>query len=166
MWDSLNDGQTIAADAIWNSVVNSTGQLFFLDGYGGTGKTMLQNTVLRRVRSDSKVAIAVASSGIASILLQGGRTAHSRFKIPLNATDQSACSVAINSDLAELFRVTELIFWDEVSMQNRHDIEAVDRMLQDVRGNTDPFGGIVTCFCGDFRQVLPVIKGAESGRIA
>lgn len=166
MWTSLNVDQTLAANAIWNAVSLSNGQLFFLDGYGGTGKTMLQNTVLRRVRHDSKVAIAVASSGIASILLQGGRTAHSRFKIPLNATAQSTCGVTIGSDLAELLRETVLIFWDEVSMQNRHDIEAVDHMLRDIRKNPAPFGGIVTCFCGDFRQVLPVIKGAESGRIA
>ena len=166
LWGSLNVGQIAAADAIWNAVSHSTGQLFFLDGYGGTGKTMLQNTVLRRVRNDSKVAIAVASSGIASILLQGGCTAHSRFKIPLNATAQSSCAVSMGSNLAELLQATELIFWDEISMQNRHDIEAVDRMLQDVRKNPKPFGGIVTCFCGDFRQILPVIKGAESGRLA
>ena len=87
---------------------------------------MLQNTVLRRVRNDSKVAIAVASSGIASILLQGGRTAHSRFKIPLNATAQSSCSVSKKSNLVDLFVVTKLIFRDEILMQNRYDIEAVD----------------------------------------
>lgn len=51
-------------------------------------------------------------------------------------------------------------------MQNRYDIEAVDRMLRDVRKDDRPFGGIATCFCGDFRQILPVVKGAESGRIA
>ena len=166
MWGSLNDNQTNAADAIWNAVSHSTDQLFFLDGFGGTGKTMLQNTVLRRVRNDSKVAIAVASSAIASLLLQGGRTAHSRFKIPLNATAQSSCAVSMRSNLAELLQATELIFWDEISMQNRYDIEAVDRMLQDIRKNSNPFGGIVTCFCGDFRQILPVVKGAESGRLA
>ena len=162
-WASLNNKQTIAADAIWEAVTHSTGQLFFLDGYGGTGKTMLQNTVLQRVRDDSKVAIAVASSGIAAILLQGGRTAHSRFKIPLNATAQSSCSVSMKSDL---LIATKLIFWDEISMQNRHNIEVVDRILRDVRKISAPFGGIVTCFCRDFRQILPVIKRAESGRLA
>ena len=165
-WDTLNDAQTIAADAIYDAVNTQSGQLFFLDGYGGTGKTMLQNTVLKRVRNDGKVALAVASSGIAPILLSGGRTAHSRFKIPLNANAISSCAVSQRSDLAELLTKTELIFWDEVSMQNRYDIEAVDRMLQDARKDDRPFGGIATCFCGDFLQILPVVKGAESGRIA
>ena len=105
-WASLNNDQTIAADAIWDAVTHSTGQLFFLDSYGDTGKTMLQNTVLRRVRDDSKVAIAVASSGIAAILLQGGRAAHSRFKIPLNATAQSSCGVSKKTDFAKLLVAT------------------------------------------------------------
>ena len=166
MWDSLNDDQTTTADAIWNSVINVIDQLFFLNDYEGTSKTMLQNIVLRRVRNEFKVIIAVTTSGIAFILLQGDRIAHSRFKIPLNPIAQFVCDISINSDLAELFRVTELIFWDEVSMQNRYDIEIVDRMLQNVRKNIDPFDEIVTCFCDDFRQVLPIIKSAESGRIA
>ena len=109
-WTSLNNNQIIAADAIWDAVTHSTGQLFFLDGYGGTGKTMLQNTVLRRVQNNSKVAIAVASSGIAAILLQGARTAHSCFKIPLNATAQSSCTVSKKSDLADLLVLTKLVF--------------------------------------------------------
>lgn len=110
MWPSLNAGQTAAAEAIWDAISQSNGQLFFLDGYGGTGKTMLQNTVLRRVRHESNVAIAVASSGIASILLQGGRTAHSRFKIPLNATAQSNCGVSVGFDLSELLIQAKVIW--------------------------------------------------------
>ena len=127
---------------------------------------MLQNTILRKVRYKDKIALAVASSGIASILLTGGRTAYSRFKIPLNTNAMSSCRVSLRLDLAELLAKTQLIFWDEISMQNRYDIEAVDRMLRDVRKDDRPFGGIATCFCGDFRQILPVVKGAKSGRIA
>ena len=99
-WTTLNNKQTIAADAIWEAVTHSTGQLFFLNGYRGTCKTMLQNTVLQRVQDDSKVAIAVASSEIAAILFQGAWTAHSCFKIPLNATAQSSCGVSKKSDLS------------------------------------------------------------------
>ena len=120
---------TPEADAIWDAVTHSTGQLFFLNGQRDTGKTMLQNTVLQRVQDDSKVAIAVASSGIAAILLQRGRTAHSCFKIPLNATAQSSCNVSMKSDLTELLVATKLIFWDKILMQNCYNIEAVDQML-------------------------------------
>ncbi|CAF2129886.1 unnamed protein product [Rotaria magnacalcarata] len=43
---------------------------------GGTGKTFVINLLLAKIRHQSKIAIAVASSGIAATLLNGGRTAH------------------------------------------------------------------------------------------
>ena len=59
------------------------GNVFFVDGPAGCGKTFLFETVLPAVRSKGLIAIAVASSGIAAQLLPGGTTAHSRLKIPL-----------------------------------------------------------------------------------
>ncbi|KAF0311358.1 hypothetical protein FJT64_017812 [Amphibalanus amphitrite] len=50
---------------------------------GGCGKTFLENVLLAKVRSQEEVAVAVATSGIAACLLDGGTTAHYRFKIPL-----------------------------------------------------------------------------------
>ena len=50
---------------------------YFLDVLGGTGKTFLINLLLAKVTFDKKIALAVASSGIAATLLEGGRTAHS-----------------------------------------------------------------------------------------
>ena len=51
-------------------------------------------------------------------------------------------------------------------MQNRYNVEVVDRMFQNFRKNFRLFGGIVIYFCGDFRQIFLVIKGVEFGRIA
>ncbi|KAG5247255.1 DNA helicase [Salix suchowensis] len=45
--------------------------------------TFLWHSLINSIRSEGLIVLAVASSGIASILLPGGRTAHSRFKIPL-----------------------------------------------------------------------------------
>ncbi|CAN6923793.1 unnamed protein product [Brassica oleracea] len=42
-------------------------------------------------RSRGDIVLNVASSGIASLLLPGGRTAHSRFGIPLNPDEFSSC---------------------------------------------------------------------------
>ena len=69
-------------------------------------------------------------------------------------------------DLAELFLIIELIFWDEISMQNRFDIKIVNHILQDVRSNTTFFDRIVICFYDNFRQILSVVKSAELGRLA
>lgn len=165
LWARLNPDQRIAADTISDAVdLDGNGGVYFVDGPGGTGKTTLQNTVMAKIRAQGHIALAVASSGIASTLLAGGRTAHSRFKIPLNADARASCGVKKLTDLAELLQEVKLIFWDEISAQNKHDVEAVDQMLQDIRGNKDSFGGVVVCFCGDFRQTLPIVPGAGPGR--
>ncbi len=84
------------------------------------------------------IALAVASSGIAALLLPGGRTAHSCFKIPLDIHEDSICAVKHGSDLASLLQVTRLIVWDEAPMVHRHAFEAVDRMLKDIMKAVDP----------------------------
>ena len=66
-------------------------RLFFVDGPGGTGKTFLYKTLLATVRARGDIALAVASSGIAALLLEGGRTAHSRLKIPIPVHSSSVC---------------------------------------------------------------------------
>ncbi|GKD19237.1 ATP-dependent DNA helicase PIF1-like protein [Tanacetum coccineum] len=56
------------------------------------------------------------SSSIASLLLDGGRTAHSWFAIPITVVEDSMCTIAADSDLADLIRETKLIIWDEALM--------------------------------------------------
>ncbi|GJZ72575.1 ATP-dependent DNA helicase PIF1-like protein [Tanacetum coccineum] len=109
----------------------------------------------------------VASSGIAALLLEGGRTAHSRFAIPINVVEDSMCHIGADSDLADLIRRAKLIIWDEAPMINRHCYEAFDRTLRDIC-MTDPsvvsdkvFEGKVVLFSGDFR--LMVNMRLESG---
>ena len=109
--------------------------------------------------------ITVASSGIASLLLVGGRTAHSTFCIPLDILENSNCGFTKQSIQAELFKLAKLIIWDEVPMQHRFCVEAVDRTLQDILDNKKPFGGITVVLGGDFRQILPVIPKAVREQI-
>ena len=78
---------------VFGIYVHMQTHLFFIDGPGGIGKTFLYNLLLGRVRCEGHIALAMASSGIATLLLNGGRTAHSRFKIPvqnLNANSTSS----------------------------------------------------------------------------
>ena len=140
----------------------------FLNAPGGTGKTFLLNLLLAEVRYRGKIALAVASSGIAATLLDGGRTAHSRFKIPIgiNSSETPSCHIQKNSDLAALLRQTTLIVWDEATMHHRKGYEALDRTLRDICGKDLPFGGIVVLLAGDFCQTLPVVqKGTPADEI-
>lgn len=143
--------------------------VFFIDGPAGTGKTFLYSVILNMVRSERNIALAVASSGIAALLLKGGRTAHSRFKIPITIGPTSTCSITPRSNLGKLIKKAKVIVWDEAPMTHRHAFEALDRTLKDVMKSVDPtlgdepFGGKVVVFGGDFRQTPPVIsKGSRS----
>jgi len=49
-------------------------------------------------------------------------------------------------------------------MQGKRQFEAVHRMLCDVRGSGELFGGIPIVLGGDFAQILPVVKGASQAR--
>jgi hypothetical protein len=46
--------------------------------------------------------LAIASSGIASLLLLGSKTTHSRFKILIDMHDESTCNITQQMKVAEL----------------------------------------------------------------
>ena len=107
----------------------------------------------------------MASSGIAAELLDGGRTAHSRFKIPIPILDTSTCNIPIQSSLAELIRIASIIIWDEAPMMHRYVFECVHRTLCDIMKSDNPFGGKIVLLGGDFRQVLPVIRHGSQANV-
>ncbi|KAG7972490.1 hypothetical protein I3843_07G186700 [Carya illinoinensis] len=148
----LNSEQKNAYDLILHTLVSNKAGAFFVDGPAGTGKTFLYKALLTEIRSKNMIALATASSGVAASILPGGRTAHSRFKIPLNADKSSTCNVSKQENLAKLLRLAKLIIWDEAPMSTKHSIEALDKMLQDINDTDLPFGGKVIVFGGDFRQ--------------
>jgi hypothetical protein len=124
------------------------------------------------MRAQGQVTVAVASSGIATLLLDKGCTTHSHFKIPvqgLNST--STCYISRDSELAALLQAAALIVWDEALMMHRHVFEAVNRSLQDIMAviNTTfkflPFGDLVVVFGGDFQQILLIVPRGTKGDV-
>ncbi|XP_026396034.1 uncharacterized protein LOC113290665 [Papaver somniferum] len=163
---NLNEEQLAAFKAITDSVERREGSKFFLNGSAGTGKTFVYNTIAASCRLKGDIVLTVASSGIASLLLEGGRTAHSTFRIPIDITGTSVCSIAKQKEEAEFIKQATLIIWDEVPMQHRYCIEAVNRFLQDIHENKeDDFGGVTVVMGGDFRQTLPVIPNGGRAEI-
>lgn len=163
----LNDDQKKAFHLIVNSVINKESNFFFVSGHGGTGKTFLWNTIVSFLRAKKEIVLTVASSGVASLLLPNGRTAHSRFRIPVDIDELSLCDIKRGTKLAELLIETSLIIWDEALMTNRQCFEALDRTLRDILSEKyinaidKPFGGKVVVLGGDPKQILPVIENAS-----
>ncbi|XP_074356353.1 uncharacterized protein LOC141696064 [Apium graveolens] len=63
-----------------------------------------QLAIFNELRSEGLIVLPVASSGIAATLIHGGRTAHSRFKIPIVLDDCFSCAIRHDSDIAELIK--------------------------------------------------------------
>ncbi|XP_076881623.1 uncharacterized protein LOC143529797 [Bidens hawaiensis] len=128
------------------------------------GKTYLWKTLTSAIRSEGNIVLNVASSGIASLLLSGGRLAHSRFHIPINLNEGSSCVIERGSNEAELLQKTKLIIWDEAPMTKKHVFQAL-KTCKDVLQSKLLFGGKVVVFGGDFRQILPVIQKGSRQQI-
>ncbi|MGS4345933.1 helix-turn-helix domain-containing protein [Myroides odoratus] len=156
--------------------INETQQSIFLTGKAGTGKTTLLKEI---VNSTHKNTVIVAPTGIAA-LNAGGVTIHSFFHFPLAAFIPDAVNPPIFSEYVKfenrvsirkhfrmstmrrsLFLNLELLIVDEVSMLRADVLDAMDFMLQTIRRNNKPFGGVQLLFIGDLLQLPPVVKNEE-----
>lgn len=155
--------------------INHTGRNVFLTGKAGTGKT----TFLKHIISTThKRAIVAAPTGIAA-LNAGGVTLHSQFQLPFggfipqhrdlvftgNLKFETKSTILRNMRMSDVKRQTirnaELMIIDEVSMLRADVLDAVDFMLQSVRRNRKPFGGLQILFIGDLLQLPPVVQRDE-----
>ena len=170
-----NDGQRALFDELRRLIDNGNpeGKYYFVDGPGGTGKTTLFNALLNYVRAmepdrkggvlKKQIAVAVAASGIAALLLRGGRTAHNRFGLGINVHETTNCHYSKQYRCAryQILKRAKLIIWDEATMSSKLIVHAVDRALRDIMGNDRPFGGKLVIFGGDFRQTLGIVDGGN-----
>ncbi|XP_073358077.1 uncharacterized protein [Aegilops tauschii subsp. strangulata] len=169
--NQLNPDQLLAYKNIIDRVVSGKTSFFFVSGYGGTGKTFLWSSIISYLRGKERIVLTVASSGVAALLFPGGRTAHSRFKIPISLDDNGTCDIKRSSKLAEMIESASLIIWDEALMTHRRCFEALDHSLRDILSADDPsiadmpFGGKVMVLGGDLRQILPVIEGGTRSQV-
>ncbi|KAG5578003.1 hypothetical protein H5410_058137 [Solanum commersonii] len=95
----LNLEQRATYNVIINIIFSNKSGAFFIDGPGGTGKTFLYRALLATVQSKGYIVLATATSGVAASILPGGRTAHSRFKIPIDIDENFSCNISKQSSL-------------------------------------------------------------------
>ena len=165
----LNHDQTNLCEAVYQAVHAAHGEkiqkLFIMNSPGGYGKTFTFKLITAKIRSEGRIVLCVASTGLAAQNLEGGRTAHSRFKIPIPVLEDSTCSIPAQSALAKLIQKADMIIWDEIFSCDRHNLECVERTLRDLMNSKELFGGKVVCLGGDPRQTLPVVRRGSRAQI-
>jgi hypothetical protein len=155
--------------------INQTQRSIFLTGKAGTGKTTLLREI---IETTHKNTVVVAPTGIAA-LNAGGVTIHSMFQLPFagfipdNSSPQFSETTKfetkatlrrhfkMNNVKRSVIRNVELLIIDEVSMLRADLLDAMDFMMQTVRKNSNPFGGVQVLFIGDLLQLPPVIRDEE-----
>jgi hypothetical protein len=168
--------QSISEAAVYAlRFINQTQQSVFLTGKAGTGKTTLLKEI---IATTHKNTVVVAPTGIAA-LNAGGVTIHSMFQLPFGGfiPDNSAPQFSdttkfeTKATLRRHFKMSgqkraviqnmQLLIIDEVSMLRADLLDAMDFMMQSVRKNSRPFGGVQVLFIGDLLQLPPIIRDEE-----
>ena len=75
IYTQYTDEQRAVYDAVITAVTNKTPLCLYLNAKGGCGKTFVLNGILKKIRSLEEggcVALAMATTGIAAILLDKG----------------------------------------------------------------------------------------------
>ena len=158
------------------TLVNQTNRNIFLTGKAGTGKTTLLHKI---INTCYKNTVVVAPTGIAA-LNAGGVTIHSMFQLPFASFLPTLSNPPIVNEFLrfenrfslrkhfqmhknkqQVIRNMGLLIVDEVSMLRADVLDAMDYMLQFIRKDKRPFGGVQVLFIGDLLQLPPVVKQEE-----
>ena len=159
----FSDEQRAAAAMICDAVESGRGGIFFIQASGGCGKSFWANGVSAALRVAGHSPVVVAASGLAATVLDGGRTAHSTFGIPIDIDENAFCTC--NTTEKRAIMSCSAVFWDECSMVHVHVANCVNRSLQDWMRSPKLFGGKVVVFMGDFQQLLPVVPGSSGDSV-
>jgi ATP-dependent DNA helicase PIF1 len=135
------------------------GNNIFITGPGGTGKSALIRKIYEHAYANFKDIHVTALTGCAAVLLNcKAKTLHSWAGIGLaNGTiDQLTTKIKKNKFAKTIWRQTDILVIDEVSMLSLKLFDTLNAIGKAIRGNKKPFGGLQLVFSGDFYQLPPV----------
>ncbi|MBP6341392.1 MAG: AAA family ATPase [Moraxella sp.] len=142
-----------------------TGKNVFLTGSAGAGKTYTINQYLHYLRARDVAVAVTASTGIAATHMNG-MTIHSWAGIGISneLTAKDIARIKKRTVVVERIERTKVLVIDEISMLHRQQFELINQVLQAIKENTLPFGGIQLLVAGDFFQLPPIGEPHESNR--
>ena len=136
-----------------------TGKNVFITGAAGSGKTYVLRQYIAWLKEHEIPVAITASTGIAATHMEG-MTIHAwsgiGIKDWLSTYDIEA--LVEKGYLRSRAMNTRVLIIDEVSMLHHFRLDMIDKVLQALRGNPSPFGGMQVILCGDFFQLPPVTR--------
>jgi hypothetical protein len=171
--DAGGDAKPLGGNQLLALSAASDGYSFLLLGSAGTGKstvvhaivqyltTKYQNAARKGPKSARLVAVVAPTGRAASNI--GGTTIHSFFRWTPSYDRDGVLQnpdgwMAATSDPVFCFLMCQLgtVIIDEISMLAATHFDGISAMLQLIRGDSRPFGGIQVIGVGDFYQLPPV----------
>jgi hypothetical protein len=166
--ERMTEEQREAYDLLVDSLETDpadNGHFYFIEGKAGRGKSFVAHAFVDHLRGHQKVPVILGATALSVSDYARARTVHSggHFKPATDGRPQSQSELLgrpAHPDCV-LLRQADYILLEELPMLNVAVFEALDELLQFVMGNDLPFGGKRVLGIGDFRQVAPVVEGAE-----
>lgn len=131
----------------------------FVTGPGGTGKSRNTVVALLSLIHEKKIAFT-AFTGVAAVNLRRflpceitTKTLHSWLRITPSGPQKRRRHYGYD---CEYMKQTDILMIDEVSMIPSKLFDEMDAMLQTIRHNSTPFGGIRLVMVGDMKQLAPI----------
>ena len=129
-----------------------------ITGGAGTGKSYLIGEIASALYGTKHLAVT-AMTGSAALLIRG-TTLHRRLSLRLakGPASEIAYNISKNRRFTAYYDILDLnlLIIDECSMLNDILFDKVSKVLQILRGNSKPFGGIQIVLVGDLYQLPPV----------
>jgi lambda repressor-like predicted transcriptional regulator len=134
----------------------------YLTGPAGSGKTHVLNEYIRYLRTHDVAVGITASTGIAATHM-GGMTIHawSGLGVRGEVSENDLEDLISRPYLRKRLERAAVLIIDEISMLHDFRLDLINHVLQYVKKNDAPFGGMQVVLCGDFFQLPPVSRSGE-----
>ncbi|MBD3300715.1 MAG: AAA family ATPase [Candidatus Moranbacteria bacterium] len=142
------------------------GNNVLLTGPAGSGKTYLLGKYIDYLKKNRVNYSVTATTGIAATHLNG-ITIHSWSGIGIKEklNRESLKNLKTKYYLKKNITKTKVLIIDEISMLHPYQLVMLDKICRMFKKSLRPFGGIQLILCGDFFQLPPIKKNAQSTKL-